>query len=127
MLKQGAESKLPGDESRQKNTPKFLGRAFYRKVSVHCTINTERPACEVQHLLLLFLGHSCHPWRNVQCQTMHALKASLQQMKSDSKYAKISHFMGCEMRFSQHLDLIQVETFFINFFVVHNIALFSRS
>ena len=113
--------------SPKNHTPEFSGRALYRKVSVHCTINTERPACEVQRLLLLFWGPSCHPWRTVQCQTMHALKASLQQMKSDSKYTKISHFMGCEMRFSQHLDVIQAEALFINFFVVHNIALFSRS
>ena len=56
MPKREAESELPGDESHQeKRTPKFSGRVRYRTGSVHCTINAERQACEVQRLLLQFL------------------------------------------------------------------------
>ena len=80
--------------SPEKRTPKFLGRVLYRKVSVHCTINTEHPACEVQHLVLPFLGPSCRPWRNVRHRTMHQLEVSHQQRKSDRNYAEDFPFYG---------------------------------
>ena len=126
MPKRETESELLGDESRQKKcTPKFPGRVLYRKVSVCCTINAERQACEVQRVLLQFLGLFCHPWQNVQRRTTHQLEASHQQRKSDKKYAEDFPliFMGCEMPSSQHLDVIQAEMLFTNFFVVHSIAL----
>ena len=107
--------------SQKKRTPKFPGRVLYRTVSVHCTINTERQACEVQRLLLHFLGLFCCPWWNVQHRTTCHLEASHQQRKNDRKYAEDFPliFMGC--------DIIRAETLFTNFFVVHNIALCSRS
>ena len=56
-------------------------------------------------------------WRNVQRRTMRQLEASHQKRKSDRKYAEDFPliFMGC--------DVIQAETLFTNFFVVHNISL----
>ena len=56
-------------------------------------------------------------WRNVQRQTMRQLEVSHQKRKSDRKYTEDFPliFMGC--------DVIQVETLFTNFFVVHNISL----
>ena len=123
MLKREAESELPGDEACQKKcTPKFPGRVLYRKVFVHCMINAECQACEVQCLLLLFLGLFCHPWRNVRRRTTRQLETSHQQRKSDRKYAEDFPliFMGCE---TQYLDVIRTKTLFTNFFVVHNIAL----
>ena len=103
----------------------ILAVVLYRKVSVHCTINTERQACEVQHLLLQFLGTFCRPWWNVQRWTTRQLEVSHQQRKSDRKYAEEFPliFMGCEMPSSQHLDVIQAEMLFTNCFVVHNITL----
>ena len=93
--------------SPKKRTPKFSGRVRYRTISVHCTISTECQACEVQRLLLQFLA---------ECTTRQ-LEASHQQRKSERKYAEDFPliFMGC--------DVIQVETLFTNFFVVHNITL----
>ena len=58
----------------KKSTPTFLGRALYRKVSVCCMINVECQACEVQRLLLQFLGLFCRPWRNVQRRTTRQLE-----------------------------------------------------
>ena len=59
-----------------------------------------------------------------ECTTCQ-LEASHQQRKSDKKYAEDFPliFMGCEMPSSQHLDVIQAEMLFTNFFVVHSIAL----
>ena len=96
---------------------KFPGRVLYRTVSVHCVINAEHQACEVQCLLLQFLGLSCRPWRNVRRQTTSQLEATHQQRKSVKKYAEDFPliFMGC--------DVNRVQTLFTNLFVVHNIAL----
>ena len=82
----------------KKCTPKFLGRALYRNVSVHCTINVECQACEVQHLLLQFLGLFCRPWQNVRRRTTCQLETSHQQRKSNRKYSEDFPliFMGCE-------------------------------
>ena len=63
----------------RKRTPKFLRRVSYRKVSVRCTINAERQACAMQHLLLQFLGLFCHLWQNLWCRTTRRLKVSHQQ------------------------------------------------
>ena len=103
--------------SPKKRTPKFPGRVLYRTISVRCTINAERQACEVQLLLLQFLRLFCRPWRNVRRRTTRQLEASHQQRKSDRKYAEDIPiiFMGC--------DVIRAETLFTNFFVVHNITL----
>ena len=111
--------------SSKKNTPTFPGRVLYSKVSMHCTINAEHQACEVQHLLLQFLGLSCRLWWNVRHRTTYQLKASHQQKKSDRKYAEDFPwiFMGCETSSSQHLDIIWVETLFTSFFVAQNSAL----
>ena len=74
--------------SPKKRTPKFPGRVLYRTVSVRCTISAERQACEVQRLLLQFLGLFCHPWWNVRHRTARQLEASHQQRKGDRKYAE---------------------------------------
>ena len=51
--KREAESELPVDESHQKKKLKKIpGRALYSTVSVRCTVNAERQACEVQRMLL---------------------------------------------------------------------------
>ena len=95
------------------HTPKFPGRVLYRKVSVRCMINADQ-ACEVQRLLLQFLGLFCRPWRNYDVEQ---LEASHQQRKSDRKYAEDFPliFIGC--------DVIRVEMLFTYFFLVRNIAL----
>ena len=125
MLKREAESELPGDEScpeKTPQTPQNFQEELYSTVSVHCTINAERQACEVRHLLLQHLGLFCRPWQNVRRRTTHQLETSHQQRKSDRNTLKISYLMGCKTPFSQHMDVIQVEMLFTNFFVVQNIA-----
>ena len=57
-------------KKKKKSTPKFP-RRIHGKVSMHCTINAERPACEVQCLLI---GLFCHPWWNVRHWMTHELK-----------------------------------------------------
>ena len=91
------------------HTPKFPGRVLYRKVSVRCTINADQ-ACEVQRLLLQFLGLFCCPWRNVQCRTTRHLEASHQQRKSDRKYAEDFPliYMGCDVIQAEMLSQISL-------------------
>ena len=95
MLKREAESKFPGNKSCQKTHTKKNPSKVYmytEKFLVHCTINAERLACEVQCLLLKFLWLFCHPRQNVWRWTMH--QASHQQRKSGRKYAGDFPFYG---------------------------------
>ena len=101
----------------KKTHTKISGKSIIQ--NSFCALYDQRraPTCEVQRLLLQFLGLFCHPWRNVRCRTMHQCEASDQQRKSNRKYAKDFPliFIGC--------DVIRAETLFTNFFVVHNITL----
>ena len=74
--------------SPKKRRPKFPGRVLYRTVSVRCTINAERQACEVQRLLLQFLWLFCRPWRNVRRVN---LKRHINKGKAIGSTLKISH------------------------------------
>ena len=60
-----------------KRTPRISRKSIYRKVSAHCTISAECQACEVQLMLLQFLGFFCRPWQNVRCQTTHQLECTM--------------------------------------------------
>ena len=88
---------------------------IYKKVSVHCLISAECPACKVQHLLLGIFLLPMAEWGHVDS------KRHFNKGKVIGSMLKISHFMGCEIPSSQHL--IRVEMLFTNFSVVHNIAL----
>ena len=88
---------------------------IYKKVSVHCLISAECPACKVQHLLLGIFLLPMAEWGHVDS------KRHFNKGKVIGSMLKISHFMGCEIPSSQHL--IRVEMLFTNFFVVHNITL----
>ena len=46
-------------------------------------------------------------------------KCHINKGKAIGSTLKISHFVGCEMLSSQHLDVIQAEMLFTHFFVVH--------
>ena len=95
--KQKASSRVI-DLVHKKTHQNFWQKYIYicRNIYVHCTINAERPACEVQHLLLQFLGLFCRPWRNVWRRTTYQLEVSHQQRKSDAdrKYAEDFPFYG---------------------------------
>ena len=110
MPKREAESELLGDESCQKNAPKFLGRVCTEQFL--CVVQSTQSAKHVKCSACFFSS-----WWNVQCRTTHQLEASHQQRKSDRKYAEDFPLicMGC--------DVIRAEMLFTNFFVVHNIAL----
>ena len=101
----------------KKTHTKISGKSIIQNSFSVCTINAERQACEVQRLLLQFLGLFCRPWRNVRRRTTRQLEAPHQQRKGDRKYAEDFPliFMGC--------DVIWAEMLFTNFFVVHNITL----
>ena len=133
MPKQEAESELPGDKSCPKKThTKLFSKSIYIYISIQksfCALYNQcrAPGMSSAAPAYSVLGTFLSPWRNIWRRTTCQLEASHQQRKSNRKYTKISHFMGCETPSSQHLDVIQAEMLFTNFFVVQNIALSAAS
>ena len=127
MLKWEAESELPGDESRQKNKLQNFQEEYYTEQFL-CVVRSTQSAKHVKCSACFFSSWDFSVTHGGMYD-IEQLKASHQQKKSDKKYAEDFPliFMGCETPSSQHLDVIRAETLFTKFFVVHNIALCSRS
>ena len=92
----------------QKSDPPFvlllaLSHMHCRKVFVHCMIKADCPAYEVQHLL--FETGITHGGM-YDVERCINLKCHINRGKVLGSTLKISHFMGCEMLSSQHLDVI---------------------
>ena len=124
MLKQEAESQLLGDESHQKTAHQNFQEEYYYFIQKSfCALYNQHRAPSMLNAVPAssVLGTFLSP-RNVRHRTTCQLKASHQQRKSDRNTLKISYLMGCKTPFSQHMDVIQVEMLFTNFFVVQNIA-----